>query len=56
MPVDVSTRETDWNISEVGLRYVLESVVDIDGAPTDVIVKIEFDDDKYESYTVFQLK
>lgn len=56
MPVDVSTREPDWDISEVGLRYVLESVVDIDGTPTNVIVKIEFDDDKYESYTVFQLK
>lgn len=56
MPVDVSTRETDWDVSEAGLRYVLESVVDIDGTPTDVIVKIEFDDDKYENYSVFQLK
>lgn len=55
--VSVSTRKDDWNITKTNLRYVLSSQnVKIDGNTRDVIIKIEFEDDSYSHYKVFQLK
>lgn len=55
--VSVSVKEDDWNISKTGLRYVMSSeLVEFDGVNKSVVLKLEFEDDKYEYYKVLQLK
>ena len=46
--VSVSVKEEDWEITNVNLRYVLKSTVDIGGVPSDVIIKYEFEDKTYQ--------
>lgn len=53
----ISVREEDWKISKTNLRYVMQSQeVKVDGIKCEIIIKLEFEDSKFEAYKVLQLK
>lgn len=55
--VDLDLFEFDnYKIEKTLLRYVIIGPYKIDGVKRDVIVKLEFEDNTYEYYKVFQLK
>lgn len=52
----VYTIDDNYEVTKTLLRYVIIGPYKIDGVKRDVIVKLEFEDDKYEYYKIFQLK
>ncbi len=52
--VKISMNEYDWEIVNTGLRYKLESQIEVQSIYYDMLMIYTFDDDTYESYVLNQ--